>query len=113
MYLTMTVEGATPDGLAAARAVFKRAGVTPERAADARFAVEGWDIRGFDDDISAEDLAICSVWGEADEAALEACCAGWGERPKPTSAHLELVDTSRRDRLRSLKSSGSVLRQVG
>lgn len=65
MYITLTVEGAKPEeiarGLDAAQAVFDRAGVTPDRAAEARFNVEGWDIRGFDDDISGDELAICTV----------------------------------------------------
>mgnify|MGYP001459875755 CR=1 FL=1 len=96
--ITLTVEGAEPEeiarGLAAAQAVFDRAGVTPDRAADARFNAEGWDIRGFDDDISGDDLAICTVWDEAEGAAIEACCAGWAKRPGPTAAYLKLVDPS-------------------
>lgn len=46
MYLTMTVEGATPEeiarGLDAAQAVFDRAGVIAVQAAEGWFAMEGW-----------------------------------------------------------------------
>ena len=95
MFITITVEGAKAEeiarGIAAAQAVFDRAGITPDQAAAARFNVEGWDIKGFTDPISGEDLAICGVWDEADAAALE----GWGKRRKPTFANLELVDDGR------------------
>lgn len=102
MQLTITVNGANPEeiarGLAAACAVFDRAGITPERAADARFAAEGSDISGFIDKISDDDLALGGVWDDADEAALRACCDGWEDARKPTSANLELVDPYRRPR---------------
>ena len=51
MDIRINVEGTSPEeierGLAAARAVFEEAGVTAERAAEASFAVEGWDEAGF------------------------------------------------------------------
>lgn len=102
MDIRISVEGAKPQeiarGIAAAMAVFERHSITPERAADARFNVEGWDIQGFTGDISAEDLEICSVWDDADQAALKACCADWRKRRMPTSANLELVDPHRSSR---------------
>lgn len=96
MYITITIAGATPEeiarGLTAAQAVFDRAGVTPLRAAEARFNLEGWDIAGFDGAISQDDLDLAGLWDEADQAALGACCAGWDEARKPETAQLELVD---------------------
>ena len=68
--------------------------------------MEGWDIRGFEGQISAEDQQNFDVWCDAEEAALEACCAGWDEHRKPTSAYRG------RNRARSLKSGGVVFRQV-
>jgi hypothetical protein len=98
VHITISVQGADQNqiakGIAAAMAVFDRAGVTPERAADARFAIEGWDDGGFTGPISDDDLTLCGLWEEAEEAALSACCEGW-ER-KPRSASLELADPRRR-----------------
>jgi hypothetical protein len=51
MTITIHVEGAKPEeiirGLLAAQLVFDKAGITPDKAATARFVVEGWDIEGF------------------------------------------------------------------
>ncbi len=89
------VEGAQPEeivrGLFAAQDVFDKAGVTPDQAASARFVVEGWDIRGFTGKVPEEELAICIIWDEADQAAVRACCAGWATDRVPSSADLELV----------------------
>ncbi len=85
-------------GLAAASAVFDRYGITPERAADARYNVEGWDISGFKGRISAEDLDLCGVWDEANEAALQVAVttgvkAGY---PRPQILSLSNFYASRR-----------------
>ncbi len=98
MDIRITVPAATADeiarGLAAAQAVFDKAGITAERAADARFALEGWDDAGFPDESypDDEDFDFLHVWDEADEAAAAACCREWPEEKRPQSADLELVD---------------------
>lgn len=95
MTITIRVEGAQPEeimrGLIAAQEVFDKARVTPDQAATARFVVEGWDIRGFTGKVPEEELAICTVWDEADQAAVQACCANWAAEKIPDSANLELV----------------------
>ncbi|WP_149763509.1 hypothetical protein [Neomesorhizobium albiziae] len=81
--------------MAAARAVFDEAGISPMRAAEASFAVEGWDEAGFPDDDrypDDEDFALVHVWGEADEAAAVACCRDWPEEKQVRTADLELDD---------------------
>ncbi|MEQ9152802.1 MAG: hypothetical protein RLO06_15095 [Parvibaculum sp.] len=120
MYLTLQVDGAAPDeivtGMLAAQAVFDKAGITPLEAAEARFEVELWDItyakevtvdpdnvearteRAVDPDESeiseddAECLVLCTVWDEAEEAAIEACCASWGDGRRPGYANLRLIE---------------------
>lgn len=105
MTITIRVEGAQPEeivrGLLAAQDVFDKAGVTPDQAATARFVVEGWDIRGFSGKVPEEELAICTVWDEADQAAALACCAGWPVDKIPNSADLELVREPQRFRFTS------------
>lgn len=105
MTITIRVEGAQPEeivrGLLAAQEVFDKAGVTPDQAAMARFVVEGWDIRGFTGKVPEDELAICTVWDEADEAAVQACCAGWPADKVPGSADLELVREPQRFRFTS------------
>lgn len=105
MTITIRVEGAQPEeivrGLLAAQDVFDKAGVTPDQAAMARFVVEGWDIRGFTGRVPEEELAICTVWDEADQAAVQACCAGWAADKIPDSAELELVREPQRFRFTS------------
>lgn len=95
MTIRIAVEGASDDeirrGLAAAQAVFDRAGVTAAEAAKARFITEAWDDYGFPDPQPEAELEICDVWDDADEAALNACCAGWPEDRKPSSAELGLL----------------------
>ncbi|WP_145721031.1 hypothetical protein [Mesorhizobium tianshanense] len=88
-------------GLLAAQEVFDKASVTPDQAAMARFVVEGWDIRGFAGKVPEEELAICTVWDEADQAAVQACCAGWPADKVPRSAELELVREPQRFRFTS------------
>jgi hypothetical protein len=100
MFLSLSIEGARPDeikrGLAAAQAVFDASGVTVVRVANARFAVEGWDIGGFAEaGVDDEDLEIHGLWDNASGAALAACCAGWEPTRRPDSAILELVKTRR------------------
>ena len=96
MDITISVEGASRKeierGILAAKTVFHRERVTPEAAADGRFNVESWDDRGFEGPVSNEDLDLHAIWDQADQAALQACCAGWEKRRIPTSASLELVD---------------------
>lgn len=105
MTITIRVEGAQPEdiirGLLAAQEVFDKAGVTPDEAATARFVVEGWDIRGFVGKVPEAELAICTVWDEADQAAAQACCAGWAIDKVPNSAELELVQEPQRFRFTS------------
>ncbi|RWI08815.1 MULTISPECIES: hypothetical protein [Mesorhizobium] len=100
MTITIRVEGAQPEeivrGLLAAQEVFDKAGVTPDQAAMARFVVEGWDIRGFTGKVPEEELAICTVWDEADQAAVQACCSGWDADKVPSSGDLELVQEPQR-----------------
>lgn len=100
MTIAIRVEGAQPEeivrGLLAAKNVFDKAGVTPDQAATARFVVEGWDIRGFTGKVPEEELAICTVWDEADQAAVQACCSGWDADKIPSSADLELVGEPQR-----------------
>jgi hypothetical protein len=98
MDIRINVAGATIEeiarGLAAAQAVFNKAGITAERAADARFVVEGWDDAGFPDDSypDDEDFEFLHVWDDADRAAAAACCSEWPEDKRPETAGLELFD---------------------
>ena len=105
MTITISIEGAQPEeimrGLIAAQEVFTKAGVTPDQAATARFVVEGWDIRGFTGKVPEAELAICTVWDEADQAAVQACCTGWAADKVPDSAELELVREPQRFTLAS------------
>lgn len=102
MDIRINVPGATADeiarGLAAAQAVFDKVCITAERAADARFAVEGWDNAGFPDDENYpgdRDFDFLHIWNEADEAAAAASCREWPEGKRLRSADLELVDPER------------------
>ena len=98
MDIRINVDGASTEeverGLEAARAVFAKAGITPEQAADARFAVEGWDVRGFPDDAYPDDdeIQYCSVWDEADQAAADAVCRDWPVTRRVQPADMELDD---------------------
>jgi hypothetical protein len=99
MELTIAVAGASraevARGVEAARAVFAKAGVTPMRAATARYNIEGWDIRGFAGELSPADAALCGIWEDAEDAALQACREGWDETRKSEPGYLELKDPMR------------------
>lgn len=97
--MKISIPKATPDelqrGLDAAIAVFRRAGVDPQDAADGVSIREGWDIAGFSEqfDISDQEMEAAAIWDAADTAAVDAACAGWDEegRQHPESAHLQLI----------------------
>jgi hypothetical protein len=95
MSITIHIPGAKPEeivrGLLAAQQVFEKAGVTPLQAAEAAFDMEGWDIQGFQGD-APDNADICNVWLDADQAAVEACCAGWPKDKIPHIAELALSD---------------------
>lgn len=118
MDIRIRIPGATPEeierGLAAAKAVFAKAGITSERAADARFAVEGWDEASFPDDESYpddDDFELIHVWDEADQAAAKAACYDWPEDKHVKSADLELVDPEADARRGKLFASMSAFQQ--
>ncbi|MCT2580963.1 hypothetical protein P3C33_27910 [Mesorhizobium sp. P16.1] len=97
--MKISIPKATPDelqrGLDAAIAVFRRADVDPQDAADGVSIREGWDIAGFSEqfDISDQEMEAAAIWDAADTAAVDAACAGWDEtgRQRPESAHLQLI----------------------
>ncbi|TIL25121.1 hypothetical protein [Mesorhizobium sp.] len=97
MDLLLKLRGASAEekkrGVDAAKAVLERAGLTAEEAAGAAFELEGWDIDGFPEDRTPSDAVFeaNSVWGDAHEAALEACCAAWPADKKPVAVELELL----------------------
>ncbi|WP_245486312.1 hypothetical protein [Mesorhizobium sp. M7A.F.Ca.US.010.02.1.1] len=101
MELRLNIEGATPEelarGVAAAEAVFARAGITALQGAEGLFALEGWDIKGFpeDDQPTENEDQAASAWEEADEAATIACCAGWPQDKVPHHQVMELIDVPR------------------
>ncbi|MCA0046298.1 hypothetical protein LB577_04930 [Mesorhizobium sp. B283B1A] len=72
MELRLNIEDATPEelarGIAAAEAVFARAGITTLQGAEGLFALEGWDIKGFpeDDKPTEDEDRAAAVWLEAD-----------------------------------------------
>ncbi len=78
--LLLDVTGATAEelerGLAAALAVFDRAGATPYEAAVARFKRDG-EI----EELTDREAQIADLWDIADEAAIRACCSGWAAIP--------------------------------
>ena len=97
MQLRITVDGATKEevrrGLNAALDVFEKAKMDPLTAAEGMFALEGWDIQGFPDDgLSAEDSKAADVWMDAEQAAIDACCADWPDDRERPSAVLELIE---------------------
>ncbi|MCV3210021.1 hypothetical protein OHD62_19455 [Mesorhizobium sp. YC-39] len=98
MDLLMKASGATPEekqrGIDAAKAVLDRAGIAAEDAASGAFAVEGWDDMGFpeDEEPSETEYKAADVWYEANNAALDACCAGWPAAKRLQAAGLELLD---------------------
>ncbi|PTE06575.1 hypothetical protein C9427_30575 [Mesorhizobium helmanticense] len=58
------------------------------------FAIEGWDIRGFPEDDAPSDAAhmAAQIWSDAEDAAVEACCAGWTDDKKPVTSVMELLE---------------------
>ncbi|WP_156398554.1 hypothetical protein [Mesorhizobium sp. Root102] len=84
----------------------ERAGFTAEQAADAAFAVEGWDMNGAPEDALDDwDCVASDAWEQANIAALEACCAGWPDDRRPTTVSLELLiepETQLADRPKAL-----------
>jgi hypothetical protein len=82
--------------IAAAQAIFAKAGTTAYGAASARLRRDGYadyldeDGKISEDSMTNEEARVCMVWEEAEEAAIAACCEGWAV--KPTSAYLELVE---------------------
>ena len=70
-------------GVAAACAVFEKAGVSAEAAHAAQFKIAS------DEPVTNEETMQATVWAEADKAAVVACCKGWLKIPEP--AHLELA----------------------
>ncbi len=69
-------------GVAAAEAVFERAGVTAQEAFEAQQKIDQGE------QVTNEETMRAVVWGEADSAAVVECCKGW--RRIPEAAHLEL-----------------------
>jgi len=81
-------------GLEAAAAVFKERNVDPRDGADGLFALEGYDLSGFDptDAPSDAEWAAIEAWQRAGEAALEAVCRDWSaDRKRPDSARLQVI----------------------
>lgn len=111
MDIMMDARGATPEekkrGLAAARAVIERSGLTAEEAAEGSFAVEGWDDMGFppDQEPSEDEYAAADVWWAASNAAIKACCEGWSDEKRRQVHGLQLLhdpETQLVDRITAL-----------
>ncbi|MDM0058903.1 hypothetical protein [Variovorax fucosicus] len=86
--MILRLSGATDEelarGVAAAQAVLAAAGVTLEQGERALWEREGWDIAHdfADDKLPPESvMAAASALDKAHWAAMEACCAGWAEKP--------------------------------
>ena len=83
---TGATEGELRRGLEAAAAVFRVSGVTPYAGAAAAFKREGEDIAFTYSDhenpppetMTEREASAAAVWDEAQRAAVNACCAGWG-----------------------------------
>lgn len=63
-------------GVAAAKAVFDRAGATAEQA----FAAQQKQCD--DEPLNDAELVRADAWREADSAAVLACCEGWARIPE-------------------------------
>lgn len=93
----MNARGATHEekqrGLAAAREVIERSGLTAEEAAEGSFAVEGWDDMGFppDQEPSEDEYVAADVWWAASNAAIKACCEGWPDEKRSQVHGLQLL----------------------
>ena len=71
--------------MAAARALFEAADVSPLRAATAAFRQEG-EIEILTD----EECQDAELWRRADRAAARACCEGWALQPDTALLELDL-----------------------
>jgi hypothetical protein len=98
MKLRLEIEGASPEekqrGIEAAEKVFAAAGISAEQAADGMFALEGWDDASFpgDGEPTEDENNAATVWMDANNAAIDACCADWPADDVPPYLILELVD---------------------
>lgn len=91
--------------LAAASAVFAKAGISPEVAAAGRFELEGFDIGGFHGKLSSDACDAAFVWMEAESAAGEAASENWTSDRLPPDVTLALVydpDAQFADRAKAL-----------
>ncbi len=97
MTIILHVEGATEEelarGVAAAEAVFERAGIQPWRGALGVYEREMWDRTDFDEATTPTgmDREAAEAMREARDAALKACCEGWSEIP--VDARLDIIPT--------------------
>ncbi len=97
MKLVLTVDGATEEelkrGAQAAIEVFNETCIDPVAAAEGRFALEGWDIKGFPKGgLSDAESRAASAWFDAERSAIEAACADWPEeRRANANGCLELL----------------------
>lgn len=96
--LKLTINGATPEeivrGLNAAMNVFEKAGINPYDAAGGKFARDLWDDLGFpedDEDFTDHDAHEAAIWDQAEEAAVNTCCASWPEDRPRTGDGLEVI----------------------
>ncbi len=90
--LSITVPGASPEdlrrGIAAAESFFAAVRISPQQAAVAAFAREGWHATSLQADAAIDTSSeAADAWDEADRIAVEACCAGW-KRGRPDTAQL-------------------------
>lgn len=98
MSLLLDIDGAADEqwarGIAAASAVFAAADVTSQEAAAGHFGRSGWAELGFpgENQLSASELRAVSVGDEAEQAALEACCAAWSANPPGARLVVELEE---------------------
>lgn len=87
--LQLAIPGATPQeidrGLTAAHASLQASGVAPWDAAYGQWMIEGEDMVESTDKHASD----ATAWDDATDAAIEACCAGWAQ--KPTGQVLELL----------------------
>jgi hypothetical protein len=115
--IKIDIEDATPEeierGIVAALVVFATEGTTALEAAAAARQVEALWAGGYYDeqgdyrnpwegedlmenqvvleDLTERQAVIAKVWEAADEAAVEACCAGWPTDKRPPTAWLSLI----------------------
>jgi hypothetical protein len=93
MTVRISIDGASAEelerGAKAAEAFFRSQSVAPASCAQAAFAREGWDIRGFEGSGPPDEvMRLADIWDHADLVALEASCRDWLH--KPHTANLEL-----------------------